>query len=273
MRNSCLILVLVTSLPAVFAQSEDSETEDVVELSPFLVDASPSEAYHAASSLAGARLATPLIDPATATIPPPVAVSITKRAEEVAIQFVLSHSGDKQEVRNRELYASLESIEAAVKNAPGLRMEQREVRFTGGNRRLFSTAHGGAPVSFASLVIFADLSPEACIVDRVKQVRDLIQSTKLAGQTKTADGSVGLYVKHLDHYRREILQKIFADLEFLKQGLGPDFEVRPSGLNQRVRARIASETEIELWIDYSFTIQSVRELAGAKKAGTENSRL
>jgi hypothetical protein len=260
MRHTILVLTITSMLLAPAFAQEETGAEEFIVLSPFEVSPSKDNGYYAASALAGARLATPLVDPASANTPPSVPVSIFKRAESVAIQFVLSHAGDKQEVRNRELYDSVARLQTTVAEVPGLRLEQREVRFASGNRKLFSTSSGNTTVSFASLVIFAELTPELRIADRVKQVRDLLQGTKLVGATKAADGSVGLFVRHVEHYRGEILEKIFADFATLRKGLGDEFEIRPSGLNQRVRARIASETEIELWIDYSFTIHSVREL-------------
>jgi len=260
MRNTILTFTVTAMLLApAFAQDEAGGEEFIV-LSPFEISSSDDSGYYAASALAGARLASPLVDPASANVSPSVPITIFKRAESVAIQFVLSHAGDKQELRNRELYDSVGALQTAVAKVPGLRLEQREVRFASGNRKLFSTARGSTTVSFASIVIFAELTPELRIADRVKQVRDLLQETRLAGATKTADGSVGLFLKHTEGYRGEILERIFADFATLRKGLGEEFEIRPSGLNQRVRARIASETEIELWIDYSFTIHSVREL-------------
>jgi hypothetical protein len=148
---------------------------------------------------------------------------------------------------------------------PGTRVEQREVRFTGGDRRVFSVSRGGATTSFASLLVLADLPEGARVADRVKQIRDVLSSTKLTGQTKYSDGSVGLYVRNPDQHRREILQKIFEDVQFMKKGFGDEFEILPTGLNGRVRMRVVSESEIELWIDYSFSFRSLRELDAAKK--------
>lgn len=227
-------------------------------LSPFVVDDDPG--YRAADTLAGSRVSSPLVDPASANMPAGVPVSIFRRAESVAIQFVLSHAGDREEVRTRELYESVRVLQARVSALPGLKLEQREVRLTGGNRKLFSSTRGSALVSFASIVVFASFDEEHRLLDRVRQVRELIQGTQLIGATKALDGSVGLYLRRPESYRGEILQKIFADLGLVREGLGSEFEVRPSGLNGRVRTRVASETEIELWIDYSFTIHSVREL-------------
>jgi hypothetical protein len=255
--------MLVASLKA--QSSDGSESEEMITLSPFEVSREGESSYAAQNTLSGARISTPLIDPRTAALQPAAAVSIFKRADAVAVQFVLSHSGDKQETRNQELYASVERIQTAMDKVPGTRVEQREVRFTGGDRKFFSVSKGGSTTSFVSILVLADLPIGTRVADRVKQVRDVLGATKLVGQTKYSDGSVGLYLKNPDQYRREILQKIFEDVDFMKKGFNGEMEIQPSGLAGKVRMRVAAEAEIELWIDYGFAFRSIRELEATKK--------
>ena len=253
-----LTILLLLAVPSLNLHAQDSDgADEVIELSPFSV--SDDNSYTNSTTLAGTRMNSRIIDPsaqAQANVP----VSITRRADAVAVQFVLSHAGDKQEVRNRELYTSVELIEKEVAKISGLRAEQQEVRFAGGNKKMFSSIRGGSPVSFASIIIFAELPAGVRVVDQVKKIRDVLMAIKLAGQTKAADGSVGLYVKSPEQYRREILGKIFEDFEFMKKQFGAEFELAPSGLTQKVRTRVSGEGEVELWIDYSFTFYSIRAL-------------
>ena len=265
MRKLAIIGAVVISAAIGYAQSDEESAEDIVTLSPFEVSSDADYGYRARAAISGARLQQQLVDPHAAANGAPVAITLVKRADAVAIQFVLSHSGDKQDVRNRELYASVEALEAAVRAVPGMRAELREVRFTGGDRKLFSVSRGGSTVSFVSVLLLSDLPAEARVADRVKQARDLVAGTRLVGQTKYSDGSVGLYLKNPDQYRRELLQKIFDDVAFLKTGFAGEFEVQPSGLAGKVRMRVASEHELELWIDYGISFRSVRELQAAKK--------
>lgn len=259
----CLLLVAVP----VRAQSNYSPgapaSEDIVEISPFTVSSDSEPAYKGAASYG--RVPTPVLDPRTSGLTPGAPVTLLKRADAVAVQFVLSHNGDKQEARNQDLYSSVSSLEAAMKRISGVQIEQREVHFTGGDRRLFSISRGGATSSFVSLLVLADLPEGTRVADRVKQIRDVLGSTKLVGQTKYSDGSVGLYLKNPDQYRREILQRIFDDVQFMKKGFGDEFEILPTGLTGKVRMRVAAEAEIELWIDYGFSFRSIRELEAGKK--------
>ena len=259
-----VLLVPLLALPA-RSQTSDSESEELITLSPFTVSTDEDAGYSASSALAGARMANGLIDPNASGRLPNVPITITKRADALAVSFVLVNTGDKQDKRNSELYASVESLRAEVARVPGLRFEHRQVRFAAGNRSKLSFSRSEATTSHAAALILADLPADVDVVKLVKTIRDTVQKATLQGQTKLVDGVVGLYLKTPSKYRREILDRIFEDIEGLKKSLGAEFEVLPSGLNQPVRMRICSETDIELWIDYSFAIRSVRELVAAKK--------
>ncbi len=159
----------------------------------------------------------------------------------------------------RELHAS------PAKENVALRIEQREVRFSGGNRKFSSWGRDSTKNSYVNVVVFGDLAKDVRTTERLKQIRDLIQKAKLEGKTKAADGAVGLYLKDPGQYRREIVDNIFEDIEYLKKHLGPDFEVQPTGLNHQVLLRVCGESDIELWIDYSFGIESIKEMSRPRK--------
>lgn len=172
---------------------------------------------------------------------------------------------DKQEERNKEIAAHVESIKAAVALVDGLRFEPREIHLASGDRKRSIIGKAGVITSFAHFVIFAELGAEQRTFERVKQVRDALDSLKInTTTTKIIDGPVGLFIRRPSQHRGELLARIFEDLEIVKAGLGPDFELLASGLNGGVHMRTCSETEVELWIDYSFTIRSVRELTAKK---------
>ena len=264
---------------AVVAFAQSSDDGEIVTMSPFEVTASEDRGYQAADTLAGTRVHTSLKDVGSAisvvtreflqevsrTRAPSLPVTLIKPADAVIIEFALSNSADKQETRNKELTDSIEALAKEVRTVPGLKLENREVRLTTGDRRKSIVGKGGAVTSFANVVVLADLSAEVRLYDRVKQVRDLIDDTKLRGDTKVIDGPVGLFIRRPNQYRQELLSKIFEDFEVVRKGVGPEFEVLVSGLAGGVQVRACSERELELWIDYSFEIRSIRELEAKKK--------
>lgn len=254
------------------AQEEFAGGDEVVVLSPFEVSAGEDRGYAAADTLAGTRLRTNLRDVGSSISAvsaqflretggfPTVPITLVRRADAVVIEFALSNSADKQDARNKELTESVELIAAAIKAAPGLRFENREVQLATGNRARSIIGKGGVVTSFANFAVFAEFSPEARLYERVKQVRGLVSAAKLAGGTKVMDGPVALWVKRPAAARAELLGKIFEDLDAVRKGVGADAELLVSGLAGPVRVRACSEAEVELWIDYGFTIRSVREL-------------
>jgi len=276
--NSRCLLILLSLLPAV-VRCEDASDEEVITMNPFAVTSDEDRGYRATSTLAGTRTRTDLKDVGSAisvvtaeflqdTSPamPQVPVTVVKRADALVIQFALATTADKENARNIELNSYIESIDKAVRAVPGLRFEPREVYLASGDRKRSIIGKGGAITSFAHFVIFADLSADARPFQRVKQVRDILAGLKIdTATTKLLDGPVGLYVRRPSQYRNEILGKIFADVEIVKKGLGPEFEVQVSGLSGGVRLRTCSETEIELWVDYTFAIRSIREIEAKKK--------
>lgn len=249
-------VVLLCSARLTHAQfssaSSNSTAGETVELSPFSVTVEEDRGYRANSLVAG-RLPSP--------VPPTAAVTLIRRADAIVIQFALSNSADKQETRNKQLSGSIHQISAAIKAVPGLKLEHREVRFTSGDRRGSLIGKGEVVTSYANIAILADVTADLRLYERVNQVRELVDQTKLIGDTKILTGPVGLFVRRPNESRRELLAKVFEDLEVVKKGLGPDFEVLPNGLSAAVQMRACSESDVELWIDYSFSIRSVREIA------------
>jgi hypothetical protein len=254
-----LLLLATVLLVAPLRAQQSSGQDEFVSLSPFEVSSQNDRGYASSATISGSRINV------TAVTTPNVPITLVKKAEALVIEFALSNSADKQDVRNRDLYDSIEKIITAAKTLPGLRVESRQISFRGEDRRGSIIFKSGVIVSFANIAVFSEFTSEMTSYQRVKQIRDLVSKVNLVGDTKVIDGPVSLFVKNPDQYRQDLLKKIFDDLDFVKSGLGMQFEVLPSGLNQSIKLRSCSETEVELWIDYSFTIRSVRELTRPEK--------
>ena len=261
----CLLLpvVLLSAPGGLHAQTETPpvESEDAVCLSPFTVSSGEDRGYVSSAKM----YAQPRFRSDNNGGVPTVPITLIRRADAVVIEFALSNSADKQDLRNKELTDSADALAKEIRQIPGLRFENREVQLISGNRQRSLIGKGEIVTSFANFAVFAELSSETRLYERVKQVRSLVSAAKLTGGTKVIDGPVALFIKRPNEMRKEILAKIFEDHEQVKKGLGPDFEVFITGLAGPVRLRSCSENEVELWLDYTFTIRSIREME-AKKA-------
>lgn len=186
-------------------------------------------------------------------------ISLIKPADALVLHFSLSNNSGKQEIRNKDLSATLDAIVAVISKAPGLHIETREVRLAGTDRKYISSS-SSATTSSTQLAIYADLTPEHRPYDRAKQIRALLDTVRFAGDTTLNDGPAMLFVRNPASYRRELLDAIFADIAYLQKKLGDGFEILPAGLDHPIKLRAASESEVELYISYSFTIRSLRNL-------------
>lgn len=254
-----LPLFLITAPHGLNAQAESAggESEDTLALSPFVVE---DRGYARARDYAPAQ---PRFGNDGGSVPN-APITVIRKADAVVIEFALSNSADKQDARNKELTDSVDALAAEIRTIPGLRFENREVQLMSGNRSRSIIGKGGIVTSFANFAVFAELSAETRLYERVKQVRGIVSAAKLTGVTKVIDGPVSLFIKRPNETRKELLAKIFEDYEQVKKGLGADFEVLVSGLAGPVRLRSCSENEVELWLDYSFSIRSIRELDAKK---------
>lgn len=191
--------------------------------------------------------------------PPDVAITLRKPATSVVMELNLVNATDKPDVRNREIYATIKALEQAAQASTGIKFERREIQLRGDTRK-FSSIRGGTVVSSAVCALVTPLREDADVFALVQRMRTLVAGVPPSGATKVLDGSVGLVLERPDQYRQELLKKIFEDIAAVKAGIGPDFEILPFGLNGPVKVRAVTEREVELWIEYGFTIRSILEL-------------
>ncbi len=231
--------LLLCLLPACLPAQE----EEMVELSSFSISSERDSGY-----------ASPVV------AKPSVAITLKKAANAVIMEVALMNASEKQENRTRELLATVEAIGQAANNETGLRLEQREIQLRAENRRKIIFYKSGASTSLATVALIGELDGNASLFDVVKKMRAALSSVKAVGATKVTEGSVSFLMRDVDQYRQEILTKIFEDVNFVKKGIGAEFEVLINGLDGPIQIRPCSEREVELWIGYSFSIRSIREL-------------
>lgn len=274
-RNPVVFVVFLVSLfPCV---GQEGMSEDVYTLNPFMVSGEQDSGYLAMNALAGTRMRTQLEDLGSSfssvnaefiedsnLAVPNTPVSIVRKADALLIQYALASIADKAEVRNAELNDWVSKIAEAVNKTEGLRFEPREIHFASADRKRTLLGKGEAVVSFAHFVIFVDLSADTRTYQRVKEIRDLMVGMNIETPSlKLVDGPVGLFIRRPGQYRKDILSRIFEDLEIVKKGLGSDFEVMVEGLSNKVEMRVCSETEIEMWIDCDYRVRSIREIVAS----------
>lgn len=266
--KTTLTATLLLLLPT--ANAQDSDSEDVFELSPFSVD---SGGYSTKSSLSESRVQTNLIPTATAmdlvhseylrdhpANNPTAPVVLVKAADSLRMQFAFSFYDDLEEVRKSELQKYLKDVELLIKEQKGLQFVPGVLEIPRSDRKKSIRKRKAEYTSHAHFSIYADMAGAAPSHEIVRKTRSILDGMDTDSDvSKRFDGPVNLVLNHPDQYRQELLSAIFEDLNTLKEGLGDEYEILPSGINGRVQARTHSDTEVEIWIQYGLTIRSKRE--------------
>lgn len=243
-RIACVLLG-VALLCSAWGQDK---TDDYVELSAFSVTGSGDRGY------APQQVAKPN-----------VAITLRKPATAVVMDVTIINSSEKTQDKNREVVLTIRALERAIQAEAGLKFERREIQLRGEARR--KSLFGRSSItSFASAAVVAPLSADSDLFVLVDRMRAVVAKVPTSGETKVVDGAVYLMVEQPESYRKELLAAIFSDITFLKENLGPGFEVLPSGLDGAIQVRASSEREVELWIDYRLHVRSVVELTNPKPA-------
>lgn len=190
---------------------------------------------------------------------PRVSISLIKPADELSLRFAVSFYDDLEEVREGTLLKYLDLIREKIESVKGLRFEASGLQIALGDRKKSIRRRRSEYTSHAHFSIFAEIGQDISTFDAVRELLDGLELESASEMTKLFDGPVNLVLKRPDQYRSELLKAIFADFNLLKEGLGPEFEILPVGLGGRVQVRAHSDTEVELWIEYSHSIRSVRD--------------
>jgi|GEM_PF-2778453 len=195
------LLMLSPSLPA-----QDSDEEDVFELSPFSVDASRGGGYLASSMLSGSR-----INSGSSSKPQPSVLILDNGATingvtgpfdpqlnsaiGVSIEFAVGFYNDYEKTRRDTLNRYLDEVEANIGADPALHFEPGAMLIPQGDRKKNKDKRRSSYTSHAYFTVSFDFSDDGSPFKRVKSIRRMIGEMELGGDdeyTKMFFGSATL---------------------------------------------------------------------------------
>lgn len=180
-------LMLSPSLPA-----QDSDEEDVFELSPFQVDASSSGGYRASSMLSGSR-----VNSGPSSKPQPSVLILDNGATingvsgpfdpqlntaiGVSIEFAVGFYNDYEKTRRDTLNRYLDEVEANIGADPALHFEPGAMLIPQGDRKKNKDKRRSSYTSHAYFTVSFDFSDGGSPFKRVKAIRRMIGEMELGG--------------------------------------------------------------------------------------------
>ena len=110
---------------------------------------------------------------------------------------------------------------------------------------------------YAYFFVKVPLKGEDDVRALTQEMQTFVSKTKPVGRTQLQPGDVGLSMVDPDQYRYELLQKIAADVAKVQEIFSGDYGLNIDGLDKRIKVRRVGVTEVELYLNYEFTLAAV----------------
>ena len=187
------------------------------------------------------------------------AITLPKKADFVSMPLSI-HSKQK-DTNNRfsEIKQAQQIIMNAAKGNPNIIIHKGRISLSPKPvSKMSSISFSGYDRSSeAQLYIMAKLDDNTDIYKASSNIRKFIDSISMPGKSSSSLGSIQLAVQNPEKYRKELLEEISKDMSFVKSTIGATGNISITGLEQPVLVRQVDDQMIELFINYSMTINMV----------------
>jgi hypothetical protein len=222
LRSFALSLLL---LAAAVVRGQDN---DVVILSPFVVST------------------------ASESIPP---ITLRKTADFLLLQVQITNDTRDEAKRRDEIYQTVKGIISDAAKVPALEITTREMVLTLQNYQVrLEESSSKADTSSVELLFRLPLKPADDVGALTTQLRQFSKRAVVTGRTEVFPGEIGISVRTPERFRYELIGQIAQDVKKLKELFGDSFDLLVKGLDQRLKWRRASVSELELYLPYSYEV-------------------
>ena len=186
------------------------------------------------------------------------AVSLEKDADYVSVSVEIQSSQKDPIEQIKEIKLAKNAIINKAKETEEIEIHEGPISLSATPEKFSFAVSSGyyrGQSSTTQLNIMTKLDEKIDIYDCAIRIRHFLDSVKLPSKAELSLGKIQLTVKNPEQYRAEILKKIGEDVEFVKSSIGHNGKVTISGLEQPVLVRQVDDRKVELFINYSMTIE------------------
>ena len=183
------------------------------------------------------------------------AIEIEARADHVVVPVALVADLEAPLARLDALSSAIKSIRSAFSAAQGTRVETDNVTLSAYRSEKLSFSSGSSSSSSASLYIFGELAEDGDIFSKTKEVHETLGEIALPEDVRMRIGTAFLGVTDPEAYRGRLLKGLRDQLDLTRETLGDLREIRIRGLDKAVRVSPKNDTEVILYLDYSYEME------------------
>ena len=189
----------------------------------------------------------------------PAAIGVTRRADYFVTPLFVSSDSRDPDVRLEELFAmlgaTLDKAEAegitlvagSYTLAPVTRANMRQLPVMGGNRPDTSR------VQIYARIPLSGSSPS--VRTTAERIKEFVKAVPATGRSFIDTGTTGLAIDNPEQYRAAVVKHVAEESTRYAAMFGNGYGVEITGLAGDLYWQQASETEVFLYIDHSFTIK------------------
>jgi hypothetical protein len=186
------------------------------------------------------------------------AVSLEKDADYVSMSLTVQSNQKEPNARFAEIKQAQNLILGKAKNQDGIIIHKGPISLSPKPMSKFSSISSFSyshSSSTAQLHVMAKLDDRSDVYACASQIRRFLDSIKMPGKSHHSLGQIQLAIANPEQYRQEILTRISKDVEFVKSTVQTSGKVTITGLEQPVLVRQVDDRKVELFINYSMTME------------------
>jgi len=185
------------------------------------------------------------------------AVSLVKDADYVSMSLTIQSNQKKPSVRFAEIKEAQNLILDKAKAQPGIIVHKGPISLSPEPRSGISSysSYSYPPTSTAQFHILAKLDKKTDVYACATRIRRFLDSVKMPGKSYHSLGQIQLTIKNPEQYRRDILMRISKDVDFVKSIMQTTGKISITGLEHPVLVRQVDDRKVELFINYSMTME------------------
>ena len=180
----------------------------------------------------------------------PVSSSIDIDAEYVAMSVTLS-SDAKHPSKRAKLISKLQSIISDLASSnPNIEFKQGAVSLSPQEKSSFSISKSYSRNSGSSFYILSKLENRKDVYDATQNIYSFISRVQKPDDTSLRLGNTTLAISSPEKYRKQLLEKVKAEIDETKNIMGSVYKVSISGLENPVIVKQKDDKQVTLFIDY-----------------------
>ena len=183
------------------------------------------------------------------------AITLRKKADFITLRLNLVNDSRLSGLRLTEIRSTVrKALEQTEDN--GKIILQNERGILDKNNFRVSPKEKNNDTSEFELYLALPLSSDDSADKLTDQLITFAQSLKGEGRTLIYLGQPGLSIKNAERFRAELVGAIATDVGKVRSAFGKDAQVIISGLDQRLTIKAVSVDEVDISLNYNFTVTS-----------------